>query len=517
MLKFQVSEDQQWMILVESLDEVEKKQIDISLTKKIHNFYFHPLVKKKIWDGSICFIEKKGGFWKVPIGLWRELLQIGEEYKIEIEINGLENIILKDPTLEEFTEWVDEFFKDGIGGDISKKPRDYQIETAWKLIKYRYSVSEVATSSGKTLIAFMIFSYLKSKGLIKKFLMIVPSTNLVFQGSEDFEDYGLDRIGTKIQQIGGGSKLREGCDLIIGTFQSLVKQDEEFFADVDAVFVDEAHHTNSMSIKKIVAHCMHSRWRFGLTGTLTKRGTADYLTIQQFLGPLVVEIPPSFLFDNNYATPVSIKVVVMDWLEPEYKEKLAELKTNNSKGGDNKIEGNEFYNIERKLVIESKKRLNYVVDFINKTSKNSLVLFQSVKDEYGKQIWNALREKSSDREVFYVDGDTDESLREEYKTRMSTGTNKILIATYGTFATGISINNLHNIFLVESYKSEVLIKQSLGRGMRKMDGKEKVNVIDFVDDFSTKCYQNYLIKHSEVRIQIYRKECFDYKIFNVKL
>jgi superfamily II DNA or RNA helicase len=262
---------------------------------------------------------------------------------------------------------------------------------------------------------------------------------------------------------------------------------------------------------------MHSRWRFGLTGTLTKRGTADYLTIQQFLGPLVVEIPPSFLFDNNYATPVSIKVVVMDWLEPEYKEKLAELKTNNSKGGDNKIEGNEFYNIERKLVIESKKRLNYVVDFINKTSKNSLVLFQSVKDEYGKQIWNALREKSSDREVFYVDGDTDESLREEYKTRMSTGTNKILIATYGTFATGISINNLHNIFLVESYKSEVLIKQSLGRGMRKMDGKEKVNVIDFVDDFSTKGYQNYLIKHSEVRIQIYRKDCFDYKIFNVKL
>jgi len=516
MLKFQVSEDQQWMILVESPDEVEKKQIDISLTKKIHNFYFHPLVKKKIWDGSICFIEKKGGFWKVPIGLWRELLQIGEEYNIEIEIVGLDKIILKSPTLEEFTEWVNDFFKDGILGDPNKKPRDYQIETAWKLIKYRYSVSEVATSSGKTLISFMIFAYLKSKGLIRKFLMIVPNTNLVFQGSEDFIDYGLDSLGVKIQQIGGGSKLRDGCDIIMGTFQSLVKQGPEFFEEIDCVFVDEAHHTNSMSIKKIVAQCMHSKWRFGLTGTLTKRGTADYLTVQQFLGPLVVEIPPSFLFDNNYATPVSIKVVIMDWLEPEYKEKLAELKQNN-KGSDNKIEGNEFYNIERKLVIESKKRLNYVVDFINKTSKNSLVLFQSVKDEYGKQIWNSLREKSSDKEVFYVDGDTSEALREEYKTRMSSGSNKILIATYGTFSTGISINNLHNIFLVESYKSEVLIKQSLGRGMRKMDGKERVNVIDFVDDFSTKGYQNYLMQHGDARIQIYRKECFDYKIFNVKL
>jgi superfamily II DNA or RNA helicase len=499
-------------VLTEALDEVERKQIEISLTKKIHNFYFHPLVKKKLWDGNICFIEKKGGAWKVPIGLWREVLQIGEDYAIEIEINGLDKIVNNDLTLEEYTEWVNEFFAGGIGGDPEKMPRDYQIETAWKLIKYRYSISEVATSSGKTLISFMIFAYLKQKGLIRKFLMIVPSTNLVFQGSEDFEDYGLHKLGSKIQQIGGGSKLREGCDVIIGTFQSLVKQDQEFFEEADLVFVDEAHHTNSMSIKKIVAQCMHSRWRFGLTGTLTKRGTADYLTIQQFLGPLIVEISPSFLFDNNYATPVSIKIVVMDWLEKEFKDKLADLKLNN-----NNLEGNEVYNLERKLVVESKKRLNYVVDFMSKTSKNSLVLFQSVKDEYGKQIWNLLREKNNEKEVFYVDGDTSEGLREEYKSRMASGNNKILIATYGTFSTGISINNLHNIFLVESYKSEVLIKQSLGRGMRQMEGKEKVNIIDFVDDFSSPKYQNYLMKHSEARIQIYKNESFEYKIYKVKL
>jgi len=76
-------------------------------------------------------------------------------------------------------------------------------------------------------------------------LMIVPSTNLVFQGSEDFEDYGLHKLGSKIQQIGGGSKLREGCDIIIGTFQSLVKQDQEFFEEADLVFVDECLHPDS--------------------------------------------------------------------------------------------------------------------------------------------------------------------------------------------------------------------------------------------------------------------------------
>jgi superfamily II DNA or RNA helicase len=507
MLKFTVSEDQQWLILTHSLDEVEKKQIDISLTKKVHNHFFHPLVKKKIWDGNICFVDKRGPLWRVPIGLWREVMQIGEDYNIKIEIDGLSDVIDSDFTLEKFTAWVDGFF-----ADAEMKPRDYQIETAWKIIKFRYSVSEVATSSGKTLISFMIFAYLKSQGLIRKYMMIAPNTNLVIQGSEDFDDYGLAKLGVKIQQIGGGSKLRPGCDLIIGTFQSLVKQEAEFFEEVDAVFVDEAHHSNSMSIKKIIAKCMHSKWRYGLTGTLTKRGTADYLTIQQFLGPLIVEIPPSFLFDNNYATPIHIKVVVLDWLEQEYKDKLADLKLNHGN-----VEGTEIYNVERRMVVESKKRLNYITDFISKASKNSLVLFQSVKDEYGKQIWNMLREKNDDKEVFYVDGDTDENLREEYKSRMASGENKILIATYGTFATGISINNLHNIFLVESYKSEVLIKQSLGRGMRKMEGKEKVNVVDFVDDFSTAKYQNYLMKHSTARIDIYKREGFEYKVFKIKL
>ena len=507
MIKFNLSEDNQWLILAQCTEEVEKKQVELSLTKKIHNWYFHPLVKKKIWDGSINFIDKRGPFWKIPIGLWSEVLEIGKEYGYEFHIEGIENLFLTDLKLEDFKAWVDEFFKDS---DI--EPREYQIEAAWKIVKFRYSVSEIATSSGKTLISFMIFAFLKSQGYIRKFLMIVPSTNLVIQGTEDFEDYGIDQIGSKIQQIGGGSKMREGCDVVIGTFQSLVKKDREYFEEFDAVFIDEAHHTNSTSIKKIMSNCMHTGWRFGLTGTLTKRGSADHLTIQQYLGPVLVEISPDFLFRNNYATPVAIKIVILDWLSAEYKDKMAELKSSSEK-----MEGNDLYNLERKLVISNKARLSYIVDFINKTSKNSLVLFQSVKDEYGRNIWNGIRETNSSKEAFYVDGDTNEQLREEYKSRMETGENKVLIATYGTFSTGISINNLHNIFLVESYKSEVLIKQSLGRGMRKMEGKEKVNIIDFVDDFSTVGYKNYLMKHSEARIAIYKNENFDYKIFRVTL
>lgn len=513
MLKFVVSEDNNWLSLLDYDEEFERKQIDISLTKKIHNHFFHPLVKKKHWDGSICFIDKKFPVWRVPIGLWSEIYQICEKYKIEVKIDGLERLIDQSFTLESYTEWINEFFKGGVGGDPDKMPRDYQIETAWKIIKFKLSVSEVATSSGKTLIAFMVMSYLKEVMKVKKFLMIVPNTNLVIQGAEDFEEYGLEKLeDCEIQQIHGANKKKISGGLMIGTYQSLVKMDPEFFNDVEAVFVDECHGTSSASIKKVVAVCKDSKWRFGLSGTLTNKNSAEYLTIQQFLGPLIMEISPKFLFDNKYATPVSIKIVKMDWMKPEVKEKLSSLKENKTE-----MEGNEIFNLERKLVVGSDKRLNYIIDFVLKTSKNSLILFQSVGEGYGKKIYDGIKEGSNDREVYYIDGDTEPDKRDMFTKRMEEGTNKIMVASFGTMSTGISVKNIHNIFLTESYKSEVLIKQSLGRGMRLFDGKEKVNIIDFVDDFSWNGKENYLLKHSKERIEIYKREQFDYKIYNIKI
>jgi superfamily II DNA or RNA helicase len=508
MLKFVVSEDKKWLSLVDYDEDYEKRQIDISLTKKIHNFYFHPLVKKKVWDGAICFVDKKLPVWRIPVGLWSEIYHIGQKYKIDVTIDGLERIIDSSFTLEKFTEWCKEFFK-----DKPKKPRDYQIETAWKIIRFKLSVSEVATSSGKTLIAFMVLAYLKKVHNVEKFLMVVPNTNLILQATEDFEEYGLSELDNcEIQQIHGANKKKISGGLMIGTYQSLVKMKPEFFDGVEAVFVDECHQAKSDSIKKVVSKCKESIWRFGLSGTLANKNSAEYLTIQQFLGPLIMEISPKFLFDNNYATPVSIKIVKMNWLKDELKEKLSNLKDSK-----NEIEGNEIFNIERKLVINSENRLDFIIDFILKTSKNSLVLFQSVGEGYGKRIYERIRERTAEKEVYYIDGDTDPNNREIFIKRMEEETNRILVASFGTLSTGISINNIHNIFLTESYKSEVLIKQTLGRGMRLHEDKDKVNVVDFVDDFSWNGKQNYLLKHSKERIEIYKREQFDYKIYEVTI
>jgi superfamily II DNA or RNA helicase len=513
MVRLVLTSDNKWLAMTHYDEEFEKKQLDISLTKKIKNHHFHPLVKRKVWDGAISFINKHSPVWKIPVGLWSEVLKVSSKYKLDVQIEGLERVIDEDLKQEDVQKWCDEFFK-----DKEFKPREYQVESAFKIIKFRLSTSEIATSSGKTLISFIVFGFLRQVKGVKKFLMIVPNTNLVLQGTDDFLEYGLKDLDPEleIQQIHGENKKKKTGALMIGTYQSLVKMEDGFFSDVEAVFVDEAHSAPTTSIKSILAKCNDSIWRFGLSGTLPGASTAEYMTAQHLLGPLVMEITPDFLFKNKFATPVLVKIVKMDWVEDNVKKNLHHLRRTKNHTED--LEGSDILVLEKKIVTSSDKRLNFVTDFINKVSKNSLVLFHSVGDGYGRRIYDRLRELDASKEVFYIDGNTDIENREYYISQMEIGVNKILVASFGTLSTGISIKNIHNIFLTESYKSDILIGQTIGRGMRKLEGKEVVNIIDFVDDFSVNDQYaplNYLMKHSLERIRIYKEKKFNYKLFDV--
>jgi len=513
MVRLVLTSDNKWLAMTHYDEEFEKKQLDISLTKKIKNHHFHPLVKRKVWDGAISFINKHSPVWKIPVGLWSEVLKVSSKYKLDVQIEGLERVIDEDLKQEDVQKWCDEFFK-----DKEFKPREYQVESAFKIIKFRLSTSEIATSSGKTLISFIVFGFLRQVKGVKKFLMIVPNTNLVLQGTDDFLEYGLKDLDPEleIQQIHGENKKKKTGALMIGTYQSLVKMEDDFFSDVEAVFVDEAHSAPTTSIKSILAKCNDSIWRFGLSGTLPGASTAEYMTAQHLLGPLVMEITPDFLFKNKFATPVLVKIVKMDWVEDNVKKNLHHLRRTKNHTED--LEGSDILVLEKKIVTSSDKRLNFVTDFINKVSKNSLVLFHSVGDGYGRRIYDRLRELDASKEVFYIDGNTDIENREYYISQMEIGVNKILVASFGTLSTGISIKNIHNIFLTESYKSDILIGQTIGRGMRKLEGKEVVNIIDFVDDFSVNDQYaplNYLMKHSLERIRIYKEKKFNYKLFDV--
>lgn len=493
-------------IQIHEFTDLEIEQVKFSFNKRITNWRFHPLVKKKVWNGYISFIDR---YHRIPIGLWNELNTVCKTYDLPILIEGIDQVIDYEFDEDDFRKWVDDFFAD----HPKIKPRDYQVDSCIPILKYRRSISEIATSAGKTLIIFMIFGYLYDRKKTGKFLMVVPNTNLIIQTSEDWEEYNNGKLKYVLQMMHGGTeKTKKDVDVVIGTYQTLVKRDREWFDDIRTICVDEAHHTQAGSIKKIISNCMNTQYAFGLSGTMLQNGSTEALTIQAYLGPLVNNISAAFLQENNYATKIFIKVVKLDYLDVDARIKLEELRSRKAE-----IEGSKLLEIERRLVVENRARLLFVCDFVSKTTKNSLVLFHNVKDKYGRQIYDYLREKTHDKTVFYVDGTTPIALRDDYINRMEEGEDKVLVASFGCFSTGISINNLHNVFFVESYKSEKIVRQSIGRGMRLMAGKDRTNIIDFVDDFSIGRSKNYLLKHGEERMKIYQEQGFPFKEYQVRL
>jgi superfamily II DNA or RNA helicase len=517
-MRVKVTDDGRFIQLVE-YTQIEHDQIQHSFKKRIGAWRFHPLVKRRVWDGYISFVDK---FNRMPLGLWNKLNKVCQQYNFELEFEGVDKVKNQEFNEDHFREWLWDFFKDThYGKDKSREIRDYQIQACADTILYYKSRSELATSAGKTIIMFIVFAYLKHMGWAKRHLIIVPNTSLVIQTQEGFEEYaeGTELEGEfKIQMMGGGrSKAKTDVDVVIGTYQTLTNLEPEFYKDIDCVCVDEAHHTNAKSIKDIIVKSYDSKYRYGLSGTMADNDTAEAFTLDAYLGPVVNKVSAKFLIHNSYATPIYVKTIVLDYMEEEVKQKLYELRQR--KGVE--IDGAKLLDLERKLAIENKARFKYIADLICKTSKNTLVLFLDVKNEYGKNIYHYIREATNDKVVYYVDGGTASDLREEYKAGMEKGNNKVLVASFGTFSTGISINNIHHVFFVEAYKSDRIVRQSIGRGMRLLEGKDKVYIWDFVDDFSygsdNRYRKNYLLKHGEERTKIYQRQGFPNKRYRVKL
>ena len=505
-------------ISIDQASSIELRQLQISFKKRIKNHWNNPLVKKKVWDGYFNFLYKDKF---IPIGLWRELLDVCEKYKFNINKSFLNDIIDSSIKKEDIESYFNEYFKNS-----EFKPRYYQIEAVYKFVKYRRMIAEMATSAGKTLIIFMIYKYIQhlyeQQKQDFKILIIVPTVGLVLQSYEDFQEYNIHSKNLKITMVSGETSEHKKSqiskyDISIGTFQSLIKKPSEYFEVFDAVLVDESHTANAKTVKEVLSKCVNVKYRMGLSGTTGVGNHAEGFGIQEHLGPMIYKISPKELIDQNFATPVNVKIFQLSYLPEDKRKMIIELH------GRKNFDKSKLLALEKDLVVSSNKRFKFIIKLLEKTTKNTLVLFSSIEKGYGKKLLDTLKEHNNNKECFYVDGQTPGDIRDNYKKKMESGNNKILIASFGTFSTGISIKNLHNVFLIESYKSEKLIKQSIGRGMRKLEGKKKVNIIDIVDDFrykepGKKNYKsNYLWKHGEERKNIYKNEEFPVKIYKIKL
>ena len=496
-MELSLTENKQ-LLRIDEATELELEQLNISLNRRIESWRFNPLVKKGLWDGYVSYI--KDDKW-IPSGLWREVMGICKEYKFEFKLNGITEIFDTSINQEKFTEWALAFF------DKSEiTPRDYQIEAAFNILKFKRCLSELATSAGKTLISFLTVTYLLEHQKAQRILFIVPNVSLVVQASEDFLDYNYrNAVDIKVQQIYSGQKIRAGRNVVIGTYQSLVKKDKAYFAEFDAVIVDETHKAKSASIKTILQKCVNAEYKYGLSGTIPKEGTLDRLTLMAYTGPLITEISANYLQNEGFIAGCKVKVIKMDYAPQSTKDAFREM-------SQNRYESKDVFKFEQNYVINSLGRLNFITNIISRVRGNSLVLFHRI--EHGKKIYEKLRQ-DSDKQVYYVDGGIDQDIREEHKKKMEAGEEVVIVASYGTFSTGISIKKIHNIFFTESFKSEVIIRQSIGRGLRQHSSKDSVNIIDFVDDLSSPDWDNYLMRHSKERQRIYREQKFKYDIKNV--
>jgi superfamily II DNA or RNA helicase len=531
-------------------DTLEYEQLQKSFKVQIRDYHKKKRVLARTrpgWNGIYSFITND---MVIPIGLWGYLQKVCKQYGFPLHVEGMERIIDYNFDEAAFMQWVEEFFEHKCFWDEKTKrpdpakpirPHDYQIASAMAILKYRRSLLELATSAGKSLIFYMVFAYMKEKGLGQKMLVVVPNTNLVTQMEDNFEEYSEDPVRGNFEFVyqpihAGTEKQRKKSDIVVGTYQSLsimamgrkenkktgtpaLDANKEFFSDFDFVGIDEAHHTQAKSIRDILGVCdlYKADYRFGMSGTMGMDDSSEALTIMGKVGPLVKKISPKYLIENKHATPVKIHVLNLSYMDEESREALYKIKATRQMGGL------DLLNFEKNLVIENRPRLLFLCKSITKVPGNTLVLFNSVKNGlgYGKKLYDHLRDNYPDREVFYIDGKTKDDVREHYKRMMAQGKDIILIASFGTFSTGISIKNIENIWLVEDSKSTRIILQSIGRGMRLRDGKDRVNIFDCVDDFSCDVEgrsgawgreKNALLQHGEDRIKIYEKAQFPYKV-----
>ena len=227
------------------------------------------------------------------------------------------------------------------------------------------------------------------------------------------------------------------------------------------------------------------------------------------MGPLVTQVKASYLQDEGYISNCKVIQFHMNYATDAQKESFAYL---SKRPQDCK----NLFPLEQNFINENENRLDFVTKVVDKCQNNSLVLFHKIA--YGEKLYNKLC-KINNKKVYYVDGTVETSLREDFKSRMEKGDDVIIVASYGTFSTGISIKNIHNVHFTESFKSEVIIRQSIGRGLRKHHNKDVVKIYDYVDDLKwgtgSDEWLNYVYRHGITRRKIYKEEKFPFEIQSI--
>ena len=469
---------------VEGLPVDMRRKLANKLKWQVPYARYMPQYKLGRWDGTVGFFGLGGnGYVNHLDVVLKTLMDNGYEVE-DIEDNRQKHDL-------SFTKITKDYWQGQtwpIGHPAVAEAfvlRDYQVETINKFIESPQCLQEVATGAGKTIITATL-SHLCEK--IGRTLVIVPNKSLVTQTEEDYVNCGLD-VGVYF-----GDRKDIGKTHTICTWQSLNILDKkgkngnyeeamtlaEFLDGVETIIIDEVHQAKAEVLKKLLTQNLkNAPIRWGLTGTIPKE-QFEFQSILASIGPVINQISAKELQDKGVLSSCHVNVVQLVDLK-EYKG----------------------YQEELKYLVTNKERIEYLAKLCIKIKQagNTLILVDRIS------AGNLLQELIPDS--VFIKGDVKVKDRKEQYDEVKEAKDKVIIATYGVAAVGINIPRIFNLVLIEPGKSFVRVIQSIGRGIRKAEDKDFVQIWDI----TSTC--KYAKRHLTQRKKFYKEAQYPFTIEKV--
>jgi len=444
---------------------------------------FMSAYKKRYWDGKIKLFSPGTG--EIYVGLLPYITSFCEEKGYEV--------ILKDNEFYGLPSTVDEFITpQGIGEYVKSlrlphKVRDYQYKGIYEALRNKRKLLLSPTGSGKSLMIYALSRFWTAKKL--QTLIVVPTTSLVEQMYKDFQDYGWN-AKEHCHKVYAGTDPRSDKDVIITTWQSVYKLPKVYFERFGAIIGDEAHLFKAKSLTSIMNKLYDCKYRVGFTGTLDGTQT-NRLVLEGVFGTVDKVTKTDKLIKEGHLSEFEIKVLLLKHDKQKF----------------------DTYQDEMDYLVEHEGRNKFIRNLVCDLSGNTLVLFNYV-ERHGMPLFELINNKVGDsRLVFLVHGGVDTEDREKARRIAETTNDSIIVASYGTFSTGINIRNLHNVVFASPSKSKIRNLQSIGRVLRKGDHKSKAILYDIADDIG----KNYTLNHLIERVKLYNEENFNYEFIDVRI
>ena len=378
--------------------------------------------------------------------------------------------------------------------------RDYQIDAVTTALDKERTLLLSPTASGKSFIIYTTMRWHLDKG--RKCIIIVPTTSLVEQLYTDFEDYSSVNgwtTSSHCQKLYSGFTKDITKDVLITTWQSVYLQPKTWFKQFDVIFGDEAHQFKAKSLSTVMEKMDNVRYRIGTTGTLDNK-KIHRLVLEGMFGPVHKVTTTKALMESNRLATLNITCIIL-----KYSEEIR------------KAQKDANYQEEMDWIVSNEARNKFIRNLAIRSEGNTLVLFQYV-EKHGKILYENIKLKAHDkRKIFFVYGGTATTDREAIRHITEEENDAIIVASFGTFSTGINIPSIENVIFASPSKSKIRNLQSIGRGLRLKEGKTHCNLYDLADDLHWKSKKNHTLNHAAERYKIYAEEQFEIKLVEVNL